>query len=112
MDLHLCRQLCNFSTCGTSEQTMGAPAAGAGLALAAVGFVGVCTRGLGQARVSAASTAPKAGPGTQLLQSWDLTSVDLCWWPCENNACKTPGLTARISTVEAGPMAVQQQCPL
>ena len=49
--------------------------AGAGLALAAVGFVGACI--WSWARVWAPSIAPMAGPGVQLLQSWYLTSVDL-----------------------------------
>lgn len=40
-DLHLHHWLCKFSTCRASKQTMGAPAAGTGLALTAVGFV-VC----------------------------------------------------------------------
>lgn len=48
---------------------MDALAAETGLALAAVGFVGVCLKRLGQARAWAASIALTAGPGMQPLWS-------------------------------------------
>ena len=51
--------------------------AGTGLALAAVGFVGVFMWRLGQARVWAVYTASMVSPGGRLLQSWYLTLVDL-----------------------------------
>ena len=63
MDLHPHDWLCKLSTCRTSEQTMSAPAVKTGLALAAVDFVATYTWRLGQARVSAASVVPTAGPG-------------------------------------------------
>ena len=46
-DLHPRCQLCKFSTCGTFEQTMSAPADETGLALAGGGFVGTYTQELG-----------------------------------------------------------------
>ena len=59
---------------------------------------------LGQ--VWAASIASTEGPGARLLQSWDLTSVDLRWCPCENVTSGTPGPVASTPVVEAGQMAV------
>ena len=50
-DLHPCYRLCKLSACRTSEQTMSAPTAKTGLALAAMDFVGMYMQGLGQARV-------------------------------------------------------------
>lgn len=47
-------------------------------ALAAVGFVGVCMWGLSWARAWTASAAPTKILQVWLLQSWALTSVDLC----------------------------------
>lgn len=58
---------------------MNAPEAGIHLALAAVGFVGAYTWGLGQGRVQATSVTPTEGPGAKLLQYWDLTSMNLQW---------------------------------
>ena len=52
------------------------------------------------------------GPGMQLLQSWDLTSVYLHWWPCENNSWETPRPTASIATLEVRRRQCQQQCTL
>ena len=66
--------LCKLSTHKTSKWITGAPTAGVGLALAAVGFVGTCRGGAG---VWADSVAPTAGLSAQLLRSWYLTSVDL-----------------------------------
>ena len=60
-----------------------------GLALAAVGFVGTYTWGLGWARVWDASIAPTVGPGAWRLQSWDLTLADLCWWLCEKQRLRS-----------------------
>lgn len=37
--------------------------------------------------------SPTAGPGAPLLWSWNLTSVELSWWPCEYQARRTPGPT-------------------
>ena len=65
---------------------MNAPAAETGLALAAVDFTSTYTRMLDQAKVWAAPLAPIVSPDLWLLQSWDLTSGDLCWWLGENNA--------------------------
>ena len=73
-----------------------------GLALAAVDFVDTYTRGLGQARVWAAHIAPTADLDLWLLQSLDLASVDLCWWPNEDNAWKTPESIVSIATVKVG----------
>ena len=101
--------LCKLSTYRTSEQTTSAPAAKTGLALAAVDFVGTYAWGLGQARVWAALKAPTVGPDPSdpwLLQSWDLTSVDLHWWTCENNIWETSGPIASIPAVKVGPRAV------
>ena len=44
--------------------------------------------------------------GAQRLQSWDLTSVDLCHWLGENNAWESPGPFASVPTVKAGLKAV------
>ena len=49
-DLHSRCWLCKLSVCGISKW-MSAPAAGVGLAPAAVGFVGMYTQGLGWARI-------------------------------------------------------------
>ena len=106
VELHHQWYLTKSSTCKTSERKTGAPAAGTCLALAAVGFVGTYTWGLGQTRVWAASIASTADPSAQLLQSWDLTSVDLHQWPGENNAWESPRPTASIHTVKAGMRAV------
>ena len=85
---------------------MSAPTAKMGQALAAVDFVGRYMRGLGKARVWDASIVPIACPDPWLLQSWDLTSVDLCWWLGENNAWETPGPTAGIPKVKVELTAV------
>ena len=52
---------------------------GHGSGLGSCGLCGLVHSGAGQARVCSASIAPTAGPGMQLLQSWDLTSVYLHW---------------------------------
>ena len=101
-----CDQLCKLSACRTSKWAASAPAAKMGLALAAVGFVGTYTGGSGQARVWAAPIVHTAGPDPWLLQSWDLTSVDLCWWPGENNIWGTLGPTAGIPMVKVGTRTV------
>lgn len=62
-----------------------------------MGFVGTYRQRLDQARVWTASKSPTEGPGTWLLQFWDLTSVDLCWWAGENNTWKTPGPITAIA---------------
>ena len=69
------------------------------LTLTVVGFVGMYTWELRQAKVWAASIAPTAGPGAWQMQSWDLTSVDLHWWPGENNTWEQ---FACILTVKVG----------
>ena len=108
VELHLCWWLPKFSIYETSERKISAPAAGPCLCLtlATLGFVGMYTQGLGQDRAWAASKAPTVGPSARLLQLWDLTSVDLCQWPVENNTWQSPGPTAGIPTVKAGLRAV------
>ena len=71
-----------------------------------LGFVGTSTRGLGQARIWAVSTAPTVGPGAQGLQSWDLTSVCVCQWPGETNAWEITGPFTWIPTVKVGSKVV------
>ena len=105
-ELHLCWWLPKFSTCKTSKRTTSALAAGTGLALAAVGSLGMYMCRLGQTRVWAASIAPIVGPGSWWLKSWYLTSVDLPQWPCENNVWESLGPIASIPTVKMGPRAV------
>ena len=77
-----------------------------GLALTPVGFEGMQMQGLGQARIWAASRAPTVGTGAWLLQSWDLTLVDLHQWPGESNAWESPEPITGIPTVKAGTRAV------
>ena len=105
MELHFCWWLHKFSDCETSKRTS-APAARTALTLAAVGFVGTYTWGLGNVRVWTASIAPTVGRGAWLLQSWDLASVDLHWWPGENNTWESSGPISGIPTVKEGPRAV------
>ena len=62
--------------------------------------------GLDEARVCAASIYLTAGPDAWLLQPWDLTSVNLCWWPGENHAWEISGPTAGIPIVKVGSRAV------
>ena len=93
-----CR-LCKLSPCRTFEWTPGALTSRTGLALAAVGFVCRHMWDLGQARFSAASTTPVAGPRARLLQSWDLNSMDLHWGLYKNISWGT-GLLADIPKVE------------
>ena len=42
----------------------------------AVGFVGIYMGGLDKTRILSSPIDPTVGPGTQLLQFWDLTSLD------------------------------------
>ena len=76
-----------------------------GSGFSSCGLCGQTHTGLGQARVWATSIAPTVGPGTWLLQSWDLTSVDLCQWTGENNTWESPGPFVGIPTVKVGPKA-------
>ena len=85
---------------------MSAPTTEMGLALAALDFVGTYMWELGQVRVWAAPIVPTVDTDPWLLQSWDLTSVDLHWWPGENNAWETPGPIVCIPTVKVGLRAV------
>ena len=39
---------------------------------------------------------------------WDLTSVDLCWWPGVNNAWESPRSTVSIPIIKAGLRAVSE----
>ena len=98
-DLHHHCWLCKLSACRTSK-LKSAPSAETGLALAPVHFVSTYTWGLDEARIWAPPKPPTVGPGTGLLKSLDLTLVDLCWWPGENNAWETPGPIASIPTVK------------
>ena len=77
----------------------------AGVALVAVDFVGSYPRGLGQDRgwVLRSTTA---GPAPCWMQSQDLTSLSLCWWPYENNSWETPGPCAIMPMVKGGTRAV------
>ena len=65
------------------------------LALAAVGFVGTYRQEMGQVRVWGAPIPqthafrvwmPTLGPDAWILQSCDLTIIDIYWWPGETNA--------------------------
>ena len=67
--------LCKLSACGTFNDEF-SPEAETGLALAAVGFMGTYMGGLDKARILSSPIDPTVGPGTQLLQFWDLTSLD------------------------------------
>ena len=58
------------------------------------------------ARVWDAPKTPTEGPGDLLLRSWGLSSVDLHWWPCENNAWGTLGPIVNILTTEVGSRAM------
>ena len=89
-----------LSACKTSKPTTSAATAETCLVLADVDFVDIYTWGLGQLKCWAAPLAPTAGKEPQLLQFWDLTSVDLCWWPGENNAWETPGPIASTPMVK------------
>ena len=106
IELHLHWWLLKFSACRTSQRTKGAPAAAMGLALAAVGFVGMFLWGLSETRVWDSSIAHTAGPGSCLLQSRDLTSVNLCQWSGEDNTWESSGPVAGIPTVKVGSKAV------
>ena len=77
-DSHPCCCLHKLRICRMFKWTS-APAAEMGLGLAAVDFVGTHMWGLDPVRIRPTSIAPTAGPGTQLLQSWDMNSVDLHW---------------------------------
>ena len=76
------------------------------LLLATVYIVGLYTWGLGQAKVISASIRPTTGPDPWLLQSWDLTSVDLLWWPSESRLWQIPRQVTGIPTAKVQ----QEQC--
>ena len=103
------RLLCKLSACGTSEWKTGAPMAGTGLTLAAVGFVGACTWRWGQSLGCFPSSHGRSRYATAVVLVPDfsgLTPMDLCWWLCDHSAWGAPGLIACIPTVEVGPRVV------
>lgn len=65
--------------------------------------------GLGQARVWAASIGYKKGSNVWLFQSWNLTLVNVHWWPYENNTWKTPGAVVSIFRIEMGSKGVPKR---
>ena len=80
---------------------MSTPAVKVDLLLATVYVVGPYTWGLGQAKVTSASVRPTTGPDPWLLQSWDLTSVDLLWCPSESKLWQIPGQITGIPTAKS-----------
>ena len=76
---------------------------GTDLALAAVGFVGVCTRGLAGSASELPPWLPQKIQVQNFCDFWGLTSVDLC---CGLVKTVSPGPTAGIPMVEAGPRTV------
>ena len=71
---------------------MDAPAAGTDLALAAVGFVGACTRGAGLGLGLSCLHSSQSGSRfiTTAVHGPDFSGLH--WWFCENNAWETWGI--------------------